>query len=98
MSYNLQQYKEFRESRKKRNYPENTDIVWSTLKLYVDKDTGEYIRRNKVKGYYPEYLILTKTVNYETKGRFRKKIVTYECERSQRELKLGINTKRWDNG
>ena len=91
MSYNLQQYKELRESRKERNYPQNTDIVWSTRKYYVDKDTGEYIRRNKVKGYYPEYLILTKTTNYETKGRFRTKIITYQCERTQGELELRIN-------
>ena len=94
MSYNLQQYKEFRESRKKRNYPEYTDIVWNTRKLYVDKDTGEYIKKNKVHGYYPEYLILTNTTNYESKGRFRTKIITYECERTQRELELGINQKR----
>ena len=39
MSYNLQQYKDFRESRKTRNYPQYTDIVWRTIKKYVDMDT-----------------------------------------------------------
>jgi hypothetical protein len=93
MSYNLNQYKQYRESRKRErellgyNTPKE---IWRTESVYVDRETGEVILKRQLEN--GEYIKLKQVKNYENNNGIKTRRITTECKRTpQRKL-------FWDGG
>jgi hypothetical protein len=87
MSYNLELYKNLRESRK-RERELLPKALWNTESVYVDRSTGEIIIKRQLEN--GEHIKLKTTTKYETNEKYRTKKITTECEESK--------NPRWEQG
>jgi isocitrate/isopropylmalate dehydrogenase len=80
MSYNLELYKNLRESRK-RERELLPKALWNTESVYVDRETGEIIVKRQLEN--GEYIKLKTTTKYETNEKYKTRKITNECEKSK---------------